>query len=585
MGGLVSVLTAIIALKGGSDTGIAMPGLFLAFFALVTALTVTRTPVRSALVFGATTLPGHLIVHAWLLGITAPGYVLLSMAVALHAAAFVYLGARLRARVRNVWLVGLCAGLLLGATDVFRARLFFGGYPWYLTGSGLIDVGFARAMAAHVGMLGVNTVACVFMGVLAAWVARDWQGGAQRSDPRRARRFWGGFALCSAMAVLLVSISPRVSVATAPLRPDGAPVAVIQTNVAQSNKQSASLDERIGQFNDAARMTILAAQRTPALLVWPETMFPGSALNDGAVEALRDSGASYFEATADLRDALVAMQSRLGIPLLVGAMALESPRIVPDEEDDRYVRLRHDGAFNSVFLVENGAVDAARYDKMHLTPFGEVMPGISRWDWLERQLLALGAPGMSFDLEAGRVPHRFDVEGLRVATPICFEATVAHVCRRLVFERGERKADLIVNATNDGWFGPSRAGRLAHLTLSRWRAAELATPVLRAANTGVSVLIDETGRVVLDDWFESFVPENGDEPATLRREGGTLAARDRVAGVLFTRVAPGMRTTLYARTGDVVGWSAFFAGVVLAAWGVWPRKNRDASNPVPRADA
>lgn len=70
------------------------------------------------------------------------------------------------------------------------------------------------------------------------------------------------------------------------------------------------------------------------------------------------------------------------------------------------------------------------------------------------------------------------------------------VCRSLVYNGDERRADVLVNLTNDGWFGKSDLGRHAHALHARWRAAELGTPLVRAANTGVSVAYDSRGRRV-----------------------------------------------------------------------------------------
>ena len=124
---------------------------------------------------------------------------------------------------------------------------------------------------------------------------------------------------------------------------------------------------------------------------------------------------------------------RTGVPLLVG-----SPSYVGLREDgDRWA---WDDHFNSVYLVPPtpiGATEPPRYDKLVLTPFGETMPGISHFEWLEQALLDFGARGMSFDLSAGETVTRFETPtstggAVRIATPICFEATVSWLCRRLV---------------------------------------------------------------------------------------------------------------------------------------------------------
>ena len=131
-----------------------------------------------------------------------------------------------------------------------------------------------------------------------------------------------------------------------------------------------------------------------------------------------------------------------------------------------------------------------------------------------------------------------------MATPICFEATAADVCRMLVFGNGRRRADLLVNVTNDGWFGDFDPGRWQHLQLARWRCVELATPMVRAANTGVSCVIDARGRVLRKRVDGSF---------------GTV----RVEGVMTADVPLCSDLPLTARIGDAPGWVIFAAGTAL----------------------
>ena len=84
-----------------------------------------------------------------------------------------------------------------------------------------------------------------------------------------------------------------------------------------------------------------------------------------------------------------------------------------------------------------------------------------------------------------------------VGTPICFEDTVPGVCREMVWGSGSSKqAQLLINLSNDGWFGRSIAGREMHLLISRFRSIENRVPLLRSVNTGISASIDASGRVI-----------------------------------------------------------------------------------------
>ena len=201
------------------------------------------------------------------------------------------------------------------------------------------------------------------------------------------------------------------------------------------------------------------------------------------------------------------------------------------------MRYESDARYNSAFLVRNGEVSPETYDKQHLTPFGEVMPYISSWPWLERAFLSLAARGMAFNLEAGHLPTVFNFVGeperaaagvmlfrqMRAVAPICYEATVGSVCRDLIFDwRGGRRANVMLNLTNDGWFYDAEGGRELHLLMARWRCLETATPMVRAANTGISCVIGQDGKVLgALEPFESGVliagvPEAGDRPLVIK---------------------------------------------------------------------
>jgi apolipoprotein N-acyltransferase len=136
---------------------------------------------------------------------------------------------------------------------------------------------------------------------------------------------------------------------------------------------------------------------------------------------------------------------------------------------------------------------------------------------------------------------------VRVVTPICFETTWGTHCRELVGAGGARRADVLVCLTNDGWFADSDHGREHHLQAARWRCLELATPMLRSANTGVSAAIDADGRVLA------------------RGVDGDGAGR-RVDGVLSALVPLPTGTTFYLRHGDLFRWPAMAVGAMLVGF-------------------
>ncbi|MBL9140477.1 MAG: HEAT repeat domain-containing protein, partial [Phycisphaerae bacterium] len=230
------------------------------------------------------------------------------------------------------------------------------------------------------------------------------------------------------------------------------------------------------------------------------------------------------------------LSTQMGAPFLVGSPCFIGLR----PSGDTWAWDRH---YNSAYLVTEGPPPYARYDKLFLAPFGETMPYIRAWPELQARVLEIGARGMRFDLDAGDRPVVFEVpwrrpdgttQTVRTAVPICFEDAMSWVCRELVFPASPtgrvRRADLLINITNDGWFGWFDGGRAQHVQLSRFRCVETRTPMVRVANTGMCVGIDSSGRIVA----ESPAP--------------------RTATWLYANPPLDEREPLFARLGDGVSW-------------------------------
>jgi len=208
--------------------------------------------------------------------------------------------------------------------------------------------------------------------------------------------------------------------------------------------------------------------------------------------------------------------STIGSPLVVGSIDVEGPPPVV---------LR-----NSAFLLTERGI-AGRYDKMHLVPFGEYVPlsgliGFVR-GWAE----------FISELEPGTQTVVFPGPPAPFGVVICYEG----IFPELVRDFARNGARLIVNITNDAWFGRT-SGPLQHLAMYPFRAVEHRTSVVRAANTGVSAFIAPTGQIT------QRIP---------------LYERDIVTAAVPLRVV----TTLYTRLGD---WVAYL-GLLCTAGGLLVR--------------
>jgi len=479
-------------------------------------------------------LPFWLFQQRWIADISAAGFVPFAVYLSAYSGLFVWITGSARRRFPRVpwWFSAIIVWVGL---ETLRADLVFDGYPWYLAAQPLIESSWASALGAWVGLSGVSAVIVSISATSAHAIAGSWKPAA-----------------------LTVAVAATLLGAAAASRPagNGTPlvtIAAVQTNVPQSNKLRSSTEDLVRQHADLMDLTRIAAQANPDVIVWPETMRPGQAFTPEQRLVADEAGVGHVWDSPsgrvflpDTRFAveLLELNRELGIPMLVGEDYAENLRFT--RRDDGRIEVGYDARFNSVFMVDRGEVLPGRYDKLFRTPFGETMPWIRAFPAIESKLLALAAGGLKLDLAAGQGPVAFTLSsGTRLATPICFEVTVPSVCRQLVVgPDGRRRADMLVNVTNDGWFGPNAVGKSHHAQLARWRCVELAVPLVRAANSGISSAADSRG-----------VPLGGRQwtSASGWTEVPVLKLASNTAGVVVCTVPRPGEPTLYGRTGNLLG--------------------------------
>ncbi|WP_319497151.1 apolipoprotein N-acyltransferase [uncultured Cohaesibacter sp.] len=236
-------------------------------------------------------------------------------------------------------------------------------------------------------------------------------------------------------------------------------VRIIQPNIAQKEKWKP--ENRSWIFSRLLALTTLDQESTPLedvdLFVWPETAVPFYLIEQpngltAIAEALPDKAT-----------------------LMTGAIRRETN--FTNEEQ----------VYNSIYQMAGDGLIVASYDKVHLVPFGEYLPML---DWLKAIGLGhLAEQASGFTAGAKRKLLGDDKLG-KILPLICYEIAFPSEIRS--YPAG---ADMIVNVTNDAWFG-STAGPWQHMHLARMRAIETGLPVIRAANTGISAVIDPMGRIV-----------------------------------------------------------------------------------------
>jgi apolipoprotein N-acyltransferase len=541
---------------------------FAAVLPMVFVITRSRQSPKSAALFAAIgTLPYWLYTQRWVIEITGAGFVPMCFLQAFWTWLFVWIAIRwLRASAQSRRSARLGPAIIIPivfvGVEFLRSEVAFTGYSWGVLAYPLIDDARLASPAALLGVYFVSFLVCVPAGAFGEWLS------GERGSHVRALAM---IALAVITWIVSASIRPAVSDTQA------INVGVVQTNLPQNNKLSWSIERSIDDLRRFIDLTAEVSKQDPRpdVIVWPETMVPGGAFSPDAVAVLRrEQIVRYFDRDGKedalpatwFADQLVEAQRLIGVRMLVGAEGTDGFRV--DAKQGGGVRFNWDKRFNSVFMLDKGNVLPMRYDKGRLTPFGEFFPYIEHWPWLQKQMLAIAAQGMSFNLNRGTSRAVFEVPAVgssstvRVVTPICFEVTHAGFMRGLVAENGKRRADVIISPTNDGWFNISNEGREHHLMMARWRCVELNTPMARSANTGVSAFIDAAGRVTARG-----IEGNAQGHEVEGFLAGTLRFGDDAA------------VTLFARVGNVFGWgclvmtlAAALVGGLASMWRGRPRR-------------
>ncbi|HQL00245.1 MAG TPA: apolipoprotein N-acyltransferase [Smithellaceae bacterium] len=290
---------------------------------------------------------------------------------------------------------------------------------------------------------------------------------------------------------------------------EGRPVEVslIQGNIDQSVKWNPSFQEETLKIYETLS---LQAKHSGGLIVWPETAVP-----------------FLFSGQGDYSRRVRAVAQKTGNHLLFGAMSYADQK----GETDFY---------NSAYLLSPTGEVSGKYDKVHLVPYGEYVPLRDVFPFVRALTAGIG------DFARGEGYKPLAMNGEKIGVLICYEAILPHAARTYKTQG----AGLLVNITNDAWFGTTSAP-YQHLSMAIFRSVETRLFLVRAANTGISCVVDPKGRIVANtDIFKQ----------------DRISAQARFLSI----------STVYARFGDwfPAGCFALIAGMIL-----WTIKGRwrDAS--------
>jgi apolipoprotein N-acyltransferase len=383
----------------------------------------------------------------------------------------------------------LAAPLVWVMTELGRTHVL-SGFPWVLLGYSQTSVLPVAQLASVLGVYGLSGL----VALVSATLAYGLRPLFTREVRPPARRF--GPLMVSLLLVGAVSIWGQNRVARGALTRSGEPMTfgLVQGNVDQGEKWDAARAGAI--FNDYLRLTREAIARGARTVIWPESSTP-----------------FFFEEDRPAAERVRAIARDAKVTILLGSDQIE--RGTPT----RY--------FNSAFLLRPDGTTGGIYRKMHLVPFGEYVP--------MKRLLFFAAPLVEAvsDFSAGDQAVMLPVDSHHVSTAICYEVVYPDLVRLGVAHGSE----LLTTITNDAWFGRTSAP-YQHFAQASMRAIENGRYLVRAANTGISGIVDPYGRVL--EASPIF------QPAVIVGEARLLQTR-----------------TIYTRIGDVFAYAASVATLGL----------------------
>ncbi|MBT1073039.1 apolipoprotein N-acyltransferase [Pelotalea chapellei] len=377
------------------------------------------------------------------------------------------------------------------ACDLIRSFLF-SGFPWAMLGHSQYRILPLIQIADISGVFGI-TLLIVLANVVLYRVLRALCGGGIQ------------YPVKSVLVLLLLLVATLVygfNRLNQPEATDAKPVkvALIQGNIAQDVKWSPGFQEKTIDIYE--QLTRTACKEGVDLVIWPESALP-----------------FFFQDELHQAERIKRLARELSVTLLVGSPAHE-------------LRNGRRTFLNSAFVISPTGETIGRSDKIHLVPFGEFVPLGRLFPFISKMVVGIGdfSPGeRAIPLQAGQT---------QLGTLICFEGIFPDLAREYV----NAGARILVNITNDAWFGKTSAP-YQHLSIGVFRAVETRTPLLRAANTGVTAIIDHNGHIrTMTPLFEEAF-----------RTG---------------EIRPGTGDSLYLKIGDTMAWLCVLlsAGIAGLTW-------------------
>jgi len=433
----------------------------------------------------------------------------LAFYLALYIALFCFLLTFINRKLKSdIWYL-ISAPILWVSLEYMRS-IFLSGFPWALLGySQHLNTPLIQ-ISEFTGVYGVSFLIVLVNATIAYRIGevqrppKDKPTGQAKSKVRKI------------LPVIIVAIIVgacftygKLILRTSHLAPRTSElkIGIVQGNVDLEEKWSGILHQKV--LDTHIRLTEEVAKEEPELIVWSET---------ATASCLRHEGDDLVR--------LSDLARKLRSYLLIGSLDLAT----------------QGNYYNSAFLISPQGNIAYQYNKIHLVPFGEVIPLRREIPFLARFVERMGGGGF----KAGEELTIFDLDGKRFGVLICYEGIFDNLVRSFV----KKGADFIINITNDAWYERTSAP-YQHFSFSIFRAIENRVPIVRAANTGVSGFIDSYGRIRKD--LDIFVEGTLIDKISLKRQA-PLEVPDEIGAVASGDLLPTGRETFYTRFGNLFAY-------------------------------
>lgn len=418
---------------------------------------------------------------------------LLVFYLSLFPAIFGFLASRILSDRASLLLKIFFVSSLWASLEYLRANMITFGFPWVLLGYSQASFLPLIQIADITGVYGVSFL-IVTVNMLIFFAVSYWLGKEKTLPLKHGLLVLLIIIMALAYGFLTIYQRDKTIAAWETLR-----IAIAQGNIDQGSKWDTSFQKETVDIYK--KLSLALSKQKPKLTIWPETAVP-----------------FYLQSDKNLGPEIFNVGKETGSYLFAG-----SPSYGPGPGGEtRY--------YNSAFLISPKGEIIEKYDKIHLVPFGEYVPLRNYLPFIHKLVVGVG------DFTSGKSLSPIQFDGNSFGALICFESIFPELARGFV----KGGAKFLVNITNDAWFGKTSAP-YQHFSQSVFRAVENKVFLARAANTGISGVIDPVGRVMV--------------------KSGIFTRENMVEDI---KVGDAKQLTFYTQYGDV-----FAVGCIILAGSCW----------------